>query len=442
MKELTEDFIQELLQNPILADAAALKEVLWLNPSWKPYVNVKDTLEPSLAELKEAGARFQRFAPYLMAAFPETAAGGIIESPLRELPVMREFLNEQQCGINGRLFLKMDSHLPIAGSVKARGGIYEILRHAEELALAAGLLQGEKDYACFAGEAFRQLFSQYTVQVGSTGNLGLSIGIISAKLGFRVIVHMSAEAKAWKKQLLRDKGVAVVEYATDYCQAVAKGREASRSDKNSYFVDDEKSRNLFLGYSVAGTRLKEQLEALQIPVDGAHPLLVYLPCGIGGAPGGITYGLKACFGDAVHCFFVEPTHACSMLLGMATGLHDAICVQDLGLDGKTHADGLAVGRPSAFVGKLMNPLVSGIFTVEDWRLYDFMRQLLVMEGIFIEPSACAAFQGVAAPWLWRQKIDLMENPSATHILWGTGGSLVPASEIAVYQSTYLNPFDI
>lgn len=432
MNEQIKQYIDTI---PAVADAAAGQETFWLNPALRD--NGEKTITAVTVEQMEAArARLARFAPYIQTVFPETeSAGGVIESPLREIAAMKQRLNMQYgSGIDGRLLLKMDSHLPISGSVKARGGIYEVLQYAEQLALEQGLLRTNDDYSVLARQSFRDFFGQYTIQVGSTGNLGMSIGIMSAQLGFKVIVHMSADAKQWKKDLLRSRGVTVIEYASDYCAAVEQGRKNSDSDPMSYFVDDENSVNLFLGYSVAGERLRKQLADACIAVDEAHPLFVYLPCGIGGAPGGIAYGLKQAFGNAVHCFFTEPTKACCMLLGMATGAHDGVSVNDFGIDGRTDADGLAVGRPSAFVGRLVEPLLSGICTIEDYRLYDLMRMLLDSEQLFIEPSACAAF----AALLRADELDGyirakgLNAGAITHIAWATGGSMVPPEMVEVY----------
>ncbi len=428
--------LQHLIDTiPAVADAAGLRETFWLNERRN---EKRGQGAVTHAEIEDAAKRLERFAPYLKAVFPELqATGGIIESELREIPHMKEYLNkEYQAGISGRLMLKMDSHLPVSGSVKARGGIYEVLKHAEDLAVEAGLLKETDDYGILAEDRFREFFGRYTVQVGSTGNLGMSIGIMSAKLGFRVIVHMSADAKQWKKDLLRSRGVEVIEYEDDYCAAVEEGRRNSDKDPMSYFVDDENSKNLFLGYSVAGGRLKKQLEEQGILVDREHPLFVYIPCGIGGAPGGVTYGIKEIFGDAAHCFFTEPTHACCMLLGMATGLHDQVSVKDFGIDGRTEADGLAVGRPSAFVGRVIEPMLSGIATIHDRKLYGLMRGLLESEQIFIEPSACASFGALIRPGELLEYVrkagleGCMDR--ATHIVWATGGNMVPEKNRAEY----------
>ena len=317
-KEQVRKLIEE---NPTVRALAEEREILWLNPKLASFETARGSLPLSMADADDAEARLARFAPFIMKKFPETAeARGIIESELREAAAMKERLNEKYgAKIEGRLFVKMDGDLPIAGSIKARGGIYEVLKHTEELALEHGLLRDGDSYEKLASDEARKFFSQYTTQVGSTGNLGLSIGIMSAAVGYNAVVHMSADARAWKKALLRSHGVKVIEYDTDYSEAVKQGRAQSDADPKSYFVDDENSKNLFLGYAVAAKRLVPQLKALGAAADAEHPLFVYLPCGVGGAPGGVTFGLKQIFGDAVHCFFIEPTQAPCMVLGMASG---------------------------------------------------------------------------------------------------------------------------
>jgi len=410
---------------PLVEDLIALKETTWLNPRTTTLAEGLPYVGLTKADVDDAHARLERFAPYLAKAFPETAAaGGIIESELVAIPAMKTRL-EQEYGVTipGTLLLKKDSHLPISGSIKARGGIYEVLAHAEKLALASGLLKLDDDYSILLEPRFKDFFSQYSIAVGSTGNLGLSIGIMSARIGFKVTVHMSADAREWKKARLRSHGVTVVEYEQDYGVAVEQGRKAAESDPNCFFIDDENSRTLFLGYAVAGERLKAQFAAQGRVVDAEHPLNVYLPCGVGGGPGGVAFGLKLAFGDSVHCFFAEPTHSPCMLLGVHTGLHDEIAVQDLGIDNVTAADGLAVGRASGFVGRAMERLLDGFFTLSDQSMYDLLGWLAQEEGIRLEPSALA---GMVGP------VRIKSDANTTHLVWATGGGMVPDDEMANY----------
>ena len=422
--------------HPVIEALVSLQETTWFNPAIAPASCALGDVGLSQDDVKAASDRLR---PYIAKVFPETAVtGGIIESGIQPLKKFQQtLLGEADLLDVGSLWLKKDSDLPISGSIKARGGIHEVLKHAEDLALQAGLITLEDNYAALASDASLAFFSRYKIAVGSTGNLGLSIGIMSAKLGFQATVHMSSDARQWKKDKLRASGVTVIEYASDYSVAVENGRLQAEKDPACYFIDDENSPHLFLGYAVAAERLAQQFEDAGVRVDADHPLFVYLPCGVGGGPGGVAFGLKLAFGDAVHCVFAEPTHSPCMLLGVYTGLHDEVSVQEFGIDNITAADGLAVGRPSGFVGKAMQRLIDGYYTVTDEELYRLMYLAHELEQVKLEPSALAGAPGIVRvlrdeAYLERIGVCKQALGNATHLIWGTGGSMVPAAEFAAY----------
>ncbi len=375
-------------------------------------------------DIDDAWARLRRFASYVQTAFPETkSTGGIIDSPIQRICGTKSALeNAENVVISGELYVKRDDSLAVCGSLKARGGIYTVFKHAEKIAMKHGMLQLTDDYAILHSDAFRQLFSRYRISVGSTGNLGMSIGLSGKKLGFDVTVYMSEEAKQWKKNMLREAGVNVHEFRGDYTSALKLARSEAEKDPDTYFIDDEDSSDLFLGYSAACRTLPDRLAEQGITVDKEHPLFVYLPCGVGGGPGGITFGLKKVFGENVHCFFGEPTQMPCMALAMASGRSD-VSVYDIGLGGGTVADGLACSSPSRLAYDVMAGMLDGCFTVTDEHALGLTALLYEASGIKAEPSSCVALGGVG-----KIPYEIHNAENSSHLVWLTGGSMVPDEE--------------
>lgn len=424
-----------LPDTPARADLLAGRPTLWCNPR----LRAGGILDPALPvrpdQVQQATRNWHRLAPLLQLCFPELApTAGQIRSGLIAAGALGDALGYGAAEY-GRIFVKADSDLPVAGSIKARGGVYEVFMQAERLARDHGLLAPGDDIRRLAEAPARALFARHRIAVGSTGNLGLSVGIAARALGFQAAVHMSADAKPWKVDRLRSQGVEVVLHSADYTTAVEEARRAAAADATIYFVDDERSELLFFGYSAAAAELAAQLAQAGVTVDDQHPLFVYLPCGIGGAPGGVTYGLKAIFGDAVHCFFAEPVQSPCAMVQLMSGQIDLVSVYDIGLTNRTEADGMAVARMSAFVAEVMQPMLSGVFTVADDDLFRWLAMAHATQGMALEPSAVAGFAGpgflLQSPegraYLQAQGLSAHAGQAA-HILWTTGGAFVPQDQ--------------
>ncbi len=370
------------------------------------------------AEVDAAEERFRRFAPALRAAFPQTPWDGRIRSELLTL-APQEGLPE--------LLVKADHALPLTGSIKARGGVHELLWRIEEVARAAGVLDPD-DYASLLAPAARAVLAGETVMVASTGNLGFSIGLVARAFGLQAEVHMSHDAKAWKKERLRRIGARVVEYQADYTEAVAGARAAAAGRARTHFVDDENSRRLFVGYATAARALVAQRAPRGPLPPPPAPRGGFLPCGGGGAPGGITFGLKRLLGAAVVAVFVEPVASACVLAALLDPRDPPPSVYDHGLDNRTIADGLAVPRASALVLRAVGPAIDAAVAVPDDAMRIWVRRAWTRHGLRLEPSAAAAF--AAVPLFLAASLGEPALARATHLVWTTGGSLVPQEEFA------------
>lgn len=370
----------------------------------------------TLADVEDARRRFERFAPALRRLFPSGDWDGLIASPLIALP-----------DNGGRpLWVKCDHALPIAGSVKARGGIHEVLKYVESIARSHGVNPDTPDFADrLLDPSLRQALASHQLLVGSTGNLGYGVGVAARAFGLAVEVHMSSDAKHWKKERLRSFGVTVVEHDGDFTEAVAEARRSAASRAACHFVDDENSRDLLSGYAVAARELAVQLDEGGLHPSPDTPLVVYIPCGVGGAAGGIALGLKAIYGAAVHVVVVEPLASACMMAARLNG-NRAVSIYRYGRDNRTIADGLAVPCASQLVLDVAAACIDAAVAIGDEAMTDWARRMWKEAGLKLEPSAAAGFTA-RDPF---RSVYGRANGQMTELVWTTGGQLMPDEEFA------------
>ena len=121
---------------PVVGDLMDLKETFWLNPGLWPASEALAACPLTRADVEDAAARLERFAPLHQKGVPPD---GGRRRDHRVPPGSHSPHAEGPGGTCRDSFcLKEDSHLPISGSIKARGGIYEVLHLAEDIAREGG----------------------------------------------------------------------------------------------------------------------------------------------------------------------------------------------------------------------------------------------------------------------------------------------------------------
>src|SRR4051812_27884726 len=100
--------------------------LLWLNPALATAAEALAGQTVTWDDVRSAAAAFAAWRPVLRRLFPELTEAGI-ESSLEPLPDAAAVLGHTP---QGGIWLKRDDALPVVGSIKARGGCFEVLRFA------------------------------------------------------------------------------------------------------------------------------------------------------------------------------------------------------------------------------------------------------------------------------------------------------------------------
>ncbi len=409
-----------LMEHQELRDLLEQREIFWVNP------DIEDRMEPLIDQwaVDQAVERIRKAIPYMEAIFSDgDAKAEDVESPLVESHMIPEKLARRLgYGMEGKIYLKCDNLLPVTGSSLDRVWLFEILRFAEDVAEDSGMYVGE-DYRVFEEKRYTDLFSQYSVVIGSDDRLGRAAATFAERLGFKVTLLVEDEAYE-EAVRTESRNLRVKKWGTDHGRTKEKILKEKDSDPFVLYLWESDPKAISLVIIANMRMIVDQMKEEDITVDGRHPLFLILPRGGSIDPGPLAYYVREVFGKNVHCFVGECTEKPDMAYGLISGLSQEQDLRHFSEAAGQDFPDAGLIKSTEDVKQMSKSSLDGVFTVspESRRVWtDIMtretgRKAGEADGVC--PEGVLRIQKAYAYLMKNELNGKMEN--ATFILWLAG----------------------
>lgn len=300
---------------------------------------------------------------------------GIISS-IGKTPLVRLTKIEREMGLSAKIYAKLEFFNP-AGSAKDRAALFMIR-------------DGEKRGALRPGDRIIE---------ATSGNMGVALAMLGARLGYRTAFFMPENASLERVMLMRALGAEI--HLTDasggMAQAVSEARRLAEQGGGFLTSQFESPANKRAHYMTTAPEIYRDL--------GGVPDVLVAGVGTGGTLSGVGEYLKSKY-PAAQIYAVEPAESPTLsasLFGAKSSIFDGtypvISAQSIhrltdSQPPKTSGSTVAQTIPgigAGFVPPLLNSdLICGTVTVSAGQAYHFTRFLAATEGIMAGISSGAA----------------------------------------------------
>lgn len=287
-------------------------------------------------------------------------------TPLYPLPALAHALDV------GSIHIKDESHRLDAGSFKALGGSYAVMRLVLETASAQ--LGKTVDIGALHAPPVRDITRQLTIGCATTGNHGVAVAAAANLVGAKAVVFVHANASKGRVAAIERWGARIVHVDGVYEDAAA---EASRVCAHAGWLfvsdmsragDERVATMLMQGYTpIVG----EALRSLAEP-----PTHVFVQAGIGALAGAAAAYLSVALGSGRPTFVVvEPERAASLLESIRDGR-----VRRYSRPTSTIMSMLECYEPSRVAWRILSRQADFFMTVRDEDAMTVMNQLARPSG--------------------------------------------------------------